>query len=380
MPRVTTRFAAKSFGCEGSSEVCGDVERSPAHYQAALNAFDRVGAAGEISAIHSVIAQRLEAIGDYRSAWEHRQQALLGVSSSRDPQTILLSTAMLAKRQELLPAALAYQNEALAASKRLDSPVDLVGVVLNRADVLFLLGLGADAGPDIDEAARQSARITDPGLAKRFGAETDLAMGEIAAVHDPVIAPEALGRKVGNDRPVPVWSSALPAHIKRWAAPIRTRAGPPTRRPASRKASTCSNDSALCCLSGAPRLGYFDLPWNLFDDMIALLSAESRDAARALMVAERSRARDLAETAPALGRSALIDPASMAAQLPSDTAVVYQVALRNELLSWVMQRHGVRLFRKSVEGPRLEAEISAFRSAIERRVAAGPPPGENPVR
>src|SRR5262249_16534126 len=164
----------------------GEVQQSLDDYERALEAFSGAGAKDDLSAIHSSIAQRLEAVGDYGRAWEHRRQSLADLNSVASPHTILLSTAMLAKRQSLLPTAFAIQSEALAGLLGATSPPDrLAETYLNRADVLHMMGRETEARADAAAAERWASQIEDPDISKRFQAEAWLAEGEFLVAHDP---------------------------------------------------------------------------------------------------------------------------------------------------------------------------------------------------
>jgi len=348
----------------------GNVVRSLDDYERALSAFDRAHATEELASIHSVIAQRLEAVGDARSAWGHRQESLARLASvRRDPYTLLLSTGSLAKRQGFLHAALAFQTEALAAATTLERAIDVVQARLDRSDVHHLLGYDELANADVDEAARWAGRIPDAGAARRAAAEAELAKGELTDVAAPARALDSLSRSLEYFR-----ASGMDqrlARVYRAIGRAQVSAGHPEQAEESYlKGIDILERQRALLPSGGLRLGYFDMPWNLFDDVIGLLSDQESGSSRALVFAERARARDLLEASQGPIPIAPLEPTALAAELKAGTALVYFASLPDRLLAWVFSAGRIEFFKQSIRAADLDTSVARYRLAISRHESA----------
>jgi CHAT domain-containing protein len=89
--------------------------------------------------------------------------------------------------------------------------------------------------------------------------------------------------------------------------------------------------------SEALRTSYFEQPWDLFTEMIRL-QADGRDAGRALIYAERARARTLLEAVDQGADTAPLSPSDVQSALPPGVAVVYYASLDDRLLIWLLTR------------------------------------------
>src|SRR5262249_34972154 len=200
-------------------------------------------------------------------AWEHRRQSLADLNSVASPHTILLSTAMLAKRQSLLPTAFAIQSEALAGLLGATSPPDrLAETYLNRADVLHMMGRETEARADAAAAERWASQIEDPDISKRFQAEAWLAEGEFLVAHDPDRA------LISLESALTYFTSARMdqrlARVYQAEGRAQARRGRASDAEGSfRKGIAILERQRAALPSGGLRLSYFELPWDLFDDL-----------------------------------------------------------------------------------------------------------------
>jgi CHAT domain-containing protein len=110
-------------------------------------------------------------------------------------------------------------------------------------------------------------------------------------------------------------------------------------------------------------LGYFEQPWNVFDEMIKLQAVSAAGLPAALMFAERFRARDLAETASGPAAASLVNPTALAARIPSDTAIIYYVRLEDRLLVWVLRSH--RVVQQTLPTDALDTDITVYRTSLQ---------------
>jgi CHAT domain-containing protein len=116
--------------------------------------------------------------------------------------------------------------------------------------------------------------------------------------------------------------------------------------------------------NGELSLQYFNLPWNLFDEMIALKAAAPGTSTEALSFAERARARSLLDSAAGSARAPLTDPASLAVRLPPDSVVIYYASLDRVLLAWVIRAQGVVAFQRPLGSDDLARQVADLHAAL----------------
>jgi CHAT domain-containing protein len=346
--------------------VSGRIGPALDDYQAALTAFDKAHGRDEVTAMHSSMAEILAQVGDSRTAWLHRGKALEGLgalSSARTRGTILQSSGLMAQRDGLLATALALQNEMLAESLRTDKAGPILAAYHDRAEVYRRLGADDAAQRDLAEADRWLARVPDPSLASRHEAELKLARAEVIQQRDPMRAIELLQQSGAYFR-----DHSLDQRLARvylLLGQLQRQASRPDEAEATFAAGLRVLERQRPLLpDGRIRLGYFELPWNLFDEMIALVASQPGKERAALAYAERSRARDLLDAASATRSAEPIDPATMAATLAPGTALLYYASLRDELLTWLVTRGGVSFHRTPIGAAALAQDVAAFRDAL----------------
>src|SRR5262249_14241499 len=232
---------------------------------------------------------------------------------------------------------------------------------LNRADVLHMMGRETEGRADAAAAERWASQIEDPDISKRFQAEAWLAEGEFLVAHDPDRALISLGSALTyftsarmDQRLARVYQAEGRAQARRGRAS--------DAEGSFRKGIAILERQRAALPSGGLRLSYFELPWDLFDDLIALQIAQPDGSRSGLATAERARARDLAERAS--GDASVLNPSELSAQLPPSITVVYYLVLPNEVAAWVIQKQRLDLFRTPISQRTLEADVAAFRAAL----------------
>jgi CHAT domain-containing protein/tetratricopeptide (TPR) repeat protein len=347
-------------------QVKGDLGTSLDSYRAALAEFNTVRAEEDLAAIHSVISENLASVGAWNLVWRHRQASLIGLVASRTPrrrQTILVSAARTARRQELLDATLAFQNEVLKDALDTGRAGAVLEGYLGRADVYRALGRQSEAAADLSVLEPWLGQVGDKPIADRFRAEIGLAKGEILRQADPrqaldaLLGSQAYFRESGRAQRLARIDLALGRTYQELG------------RPADAETSFQDGIEILerqraRLPSGDLRLEYFNLPWNLFDEMIGLQVRRPDGQASALRFAERSRARELAGTVRDGDGHSVVDPSRLAGTLPQDTAVVYYASLERELLIWVIRAGGVVHVSQPVTSSALFRDVERFRAVV----------------
>ena len=346
----------------------GQVADSLDSYREALATFERASATVDEATIHSYLAENLEAVGDLNTAWAHAREALRRLDVLRIPrrrQTLLGLAAQIAQRRGYLESTLFFRNEIVSDALRSGLPIAIVQGYLSRAESYQVTGRTSLAERDIGEAERWLPRIADEAHAKRQRAEVMLAKGQLLQRTDSGRAIETLraSRQYFLEARMPLRLPRVDLAIGR----AQLSAGQQGAAEATFLAGIQALEAQRARLPGGQlRLGYFDQPWNLFDEMIGLQAATSAGLPMALMYAERFRARDLAETALATERrTGLLDPARLSDQIPANAAILYYVCLEDRLLTWLIRSQGVDPFQQSLTSGQLAGEVASFRAALE---------------
>jgi CHAT domain-containing protein len=363
------RVAARAQWMAGLiRHVRGQVDDSLDSYRQALAAFERVGAVADEASMHSLIAANLEAVGDLSTAWMHERDALGRVAvlqKAQRRQTILASASKRAKRANLLHASISLQSEVIADARRSGLAVAIVQGSLDRAEVHEQLGEEQRAAEDIAQAQQWLTRLPDKALESRLRAETMLAHGQTQLRSAPAQAIATLRtsleyfRRIGMEVRLPrvnlalgraqVLAGEIGGAEQTFLEGIRALEAQRARLP-----------------KGQLRLGYFEQPWNLFEEMVKLQAASAANLPSAFRYAERFRARDLAELSSQSGRSAVVDPTSLADRLQPHTVVLYYVTLDDRLLLCVVRPGKVEFVEQAVASSALEEEVRTYRASLER--------------
>ena len=348
-------------------QLRGDLGESLDYYQKARSVFDRIGAKEDLAAIHSSLSRNFATLGDWKAAWRHRRFALAGLSFARTPrrrQTILASAADTARDENILDVALTFHNELLADAHDSERAGAVFEGYLGRATVYHLMHRDNLASADLDESERWLSRITDAALARRSEAEAKLTKGEILQRSDPAGALDALTASLTY-----FTKSGMAQRLARLQLALG-RAHMTEGDPLAAETSFLEGIQVLerqraRLPSGQLRLEYFNLPWNLFDEMIDLQARQPQTWPAALTFAERARARDLLDAASGSSATTLVDPAKLSERLPPDTVLVYYASLDQRLLMWVIGSRGVVPFQAPLGSLDLAREVTEYHAAVQ---------------
>jgi len=348
-------------------QVSGDVGNSLDDYRRALVTLDAAGAREDVAATHSSIADNLQAIGDMQQAAAHEREALAAIeflSDARRRMPILHRGSQIATQWAHLVAALAIRNEIIDEARVGGQPSAVIAAYHDRAEILQRLGRTDEAAADIAGAGRLLAGVTDPGMVARHEAELNLVRGELVAESNPA---EAL-------TPLKVSLAYFRDHgMDERLARVYLALGRAQRALANADEAEATFSTGIGVLeqqrfrlpNGGLRLSYFEQPWNLYDELIDLLSGPLKKPEAGLAIAERARGRELLDAASGtMGEP--IEPTVLTRVLPSDTVVAYFVALPDRLLTWILQKGDVSTYVQPVVPGSLEAAIAEFSDALHR--------------
>jgi CHAT domain-containing protein len=327
----------------------------------ALNAFRE--AASIFTTIHawenranldSVISANLRMLGEYSDSWDYSGRTLDGLSQVRKPiqrYLFLFNASLFASSQDLLEAALRFQNAALSEAHRAgDAPE--IEALTQRAMILIRQKNLTEASRDLEAARMRLSAVVSESLKKYLKAEIDVLLAELAP---------AMGRRPPIDdlrNAIDFFTTAEPAIVPRLQLGL-ARAQLAAHENAQAEGAFTQGIALLerqqeGLADDSLKMSYFDESWNLFAEMIEFQSRERNDSDKAFAFAERARARSLLQGRAPLGLS------EVQRALPDSTVMLYYATLSDRLLIWVITNRESRAFQRMVPKDHLWRLVSRY--------------------
>jgi CHAT domain-containing protein len=345
--------------------------RSLAAYDLALRHFQALPESTSEAHMEILIAEQLDYLGRFDAAWDHRFRALAwsaGRERGMAAYNVLDDTvsAVLAAGDPAL--ALHFQDRLLSVAAGLGQPEERAFSRLRRARIFHALGRDREAATDLAAAAGELAGM-DAAMRRAIEAEIAVVDSELSGPHDPRAAIADLTRAIefqsaGGLEPL------LP-ELRRQRAHFHEDAG---------DLKAAETDLALGIAEverqrsrvepGQVRIPLFDQAAPLFEAMLTLQLKLGRDE-DAFATAERSRARILLDQLPAgsLAGSEAPWPSGwergIASRLPPRTVVVEFAQSGGRLITWLVNRSGVRKIDAMPLFAPIAAEVQGLRAALQ---------------
>jgi CHAT domain-containing protein len=349
-------------------------------YRLALAGYVRVRDVENQAAIHTLLAENLQVLGENHRAWRERNASLAlldEVRTHRGRHRMLAEASLACQYQRLRRTALHLEDALVEAAKGSADAILVADSLVGRAAVLNGLGFRDLAARDVADARRVVGGIGDPLLREDVGAEIDLTEGTILADWEPERATVLLQHALGYFEPV------TPARVPALRLLLgRAQAGRGLDAEAEEQyeAGIAKLEAQGVALREvALQASFFEHALPLFDEMVDLEVDRRRDPARALLFLERGRARQLADSLagpPGPRRSddpALrtlpppLDPGALQRELPQGVALVYYVTRESRLLSWALTRAESRFVDRPLPADELRRLVAAHEAAIWSR-------------
>ena len=331
-------------------------------YEAAIHAARLAGSPDLEATIVTARAEAFRLFGDPQSAWTNHAEAMrLLPHLTPRRRHIVVAGASLTASQSRLPAAAVTLAEWLTENSHAtgDAAV-MVGAHLQLARAWFEIEEFAKAEAAIDVAGRLLTSVSDLSARERYLREADWIGGAIDVREAPERAISRLSRAVESltsVRRAEVLLARGRAHMKlgqREQALADWRQG----------IDLVEVQDAQIVTRGL-RISRFGRLWDLFAEVIA---ASLDDPPRALVTAERSRARDLLDEMKRLSiRADLQFPLNW---LPDDTVVLYYVSLPDALALWQLERSRTLGVSIPVGARELATRVRAYTTALRESASA----------
>lgn len=351
--------------------VQADFPRALEDYRASLRAFEVVRDGPNRAAVHALLAEMLDFLGESDQAWAERAHSLTqlpAVEDRRQRHQILLQASLASLRQGLPQAAGYFQRAALDNAIRWGQPLAIFDGHLYQAEIERQLSRSVNAVNELREAQRALANVSDSALVARNQAQIKLAEGELLATSAPgdakVALTEALSFFRDSQRKWPMARLLL----------ARARAHRAEGRDDLAEADLNEGieffeAQRAAVADEALRSASFEQPWDLYSEMIHLQAVTRRQPARALAFAERARARTLLESLSGESFGKAVDPGAVRHQLPPSMTVLYYVTLRDRLLLWTLTAEDESFVDIPLRGSELQHLLRQYRAEMAGAMA-----------
>jgi len=312
----------------------GRIGDAQARYDETLDVFERMGDVEQQATAHGLLAALHYYVGDSLNEWRHRSAALERLSVSRSPRIrhAILVTAALSLSATAPESALLLQDAVLSNAKEWGREAAIVDVLAQRASTLLLMGRQAEAVRDIADARERLERVRDTRFRSRIevtllATESDLLRGT-----NPSAAAAAASRAISiieqrQDR-------LRLAQLNLRLAKANIVWGRIDEAEMALSNGIRAFDAERSSMSDEGRISTLDESWQLFDAS-AQLALRKKDYPRAFAMAERARARTLAESKRAPEARSLTE---VQAVLAPEEAVIALTQFDDELAVWVIRR------------------------------------------
>jgi CHAT domain-containing protein len=345
-PKGYTYVVARASWFEGlvafAQSRLGDTQ---AHYEDTLATFERMGDAEQVALANNLLAALSYYLGDKQNEWKHRTAAFQGLVTSRSARfkSILLTTAAVSLRADDPDAALTFHNAALASARESGRGMTVLEVLTQRSSTLVSLGREADAERDVQEARQLLTAVNEPRLAELYELLIMAPEGDVQRQRSAAIAVATADRalQIIRRRNSPADRSRVPAFQLQLA-----KANIVWGRTDAAKVALADGIRAFeeerALLADEGRVSTLDQAWQLFETSVQL-AIEEKDYPRAFAMAERARARTLAEAKRVPAPQSLTETQ---AQLGASEAVVALNQFNDELAVWVIRRDSVTVIKR----------------------------------
>jgi CHAT domain-containing protein len=336
----------------------GRLADAQANYEDTLATFERMGDAEQVAAAHPLLASLYFYLGDTAAEWRHRTAALQGMSISRSARFRfgLLATAALSVRAESPETALSIYELAVVNARESGRDAAVIEALAQRSLALLISGRASEAARDLEEARRHLRNVPDESLRRLLELPVLTAESDLNRNQNPAAAAAAATRAIETsdqrgDR------TRLPQLYLRLA-----KANIVWGNLAAAESALANGieafDTQRASLVDEGRLAATDESWQLFETSVHL-SIKKGDYPRAFALAERARARTLAEARRMPNRSLN----EIQNSLRPEQAVIALSQFDHELAVWVIRHDKTDVLMRPIS--RLDAQRLVARQQTE---------------
>lgn len=324
----------------------GRLADTQAHYEDTLAIFERMRDAEQTVYAHNLLGSLHFYLGDRANEWKHRQAALQGLSISRSARlrASLLTTAAISLRHDNPEAALAMHNVALDAAREGGRGLTALEILTHRAVTLIALGRHEDAAADLAAARRELDAVRQPGLREVFELLILAPEGDVQRQRSPAQAVATAERalEIIRLRNNPADRSRVPAFQLQLAQANIVWGGRTAQAKVALANGIRAFDDERALFATEGRVSAMDQSWQLFETAVQL-AIEEKDFSSAFAMAERARARTVAEARRApVGRPL----EHLQASLDESEAVIALNQFNDVLALWIIRQGSLTVMKR----------------------------------
>ncbi|HEX6164264.1 MAG TPA: CHAT domain-containing protein [Vicinamibacterales bacterium] len=343
----------------------GRLAETQVFYEETLAAFDRMGDVEQAANAHNLLATLANYLGDAATAWRHWLRAFeaLPASQSMRFKYGLLATTASATRATDPAAALLLQDVALSTAKDWRRDSAIAESMAQRAATLVALGRESEAGDDLEGARETLSRVPDPQFRSRIEVVLLSAQSDLERRRNPAAAVAAASRaiEIVHQRRDRLRLAQL--HLRLAKANIVW--GRLNDADAALARGIREFDEERASISDEGRISTLDESWGLYDVAVHL-AIRKGDLPRAFVMAERARARTLAEFRRIAEVRTL---AEVERSLGSDEAILAFNQFDDELAIWLIKSSGTTVSMRSLSRDDSERLVERQRAEINLQSA-----------
>jgi CHAT domain-containing protein len=322
--------------------------------------YDRTTQRENVVSVYSNIADVLRMLGEPHQSWEFIGRTLDEMPNLRKPlrrYLLLYNAALFARREELLEAALLFQDAAVREAASAGAG-PLIEATIQRALVNIRRGDHALAAGDLDQVSRQLDAMKPGAFRAYMNAELAIVRAQLPG--GPVSA-------ANLQDAITFFSDAEPARVPGLylllARTARSQASPQVAEDALRSGISRLEAQQAGLGDEALKISFFDESWALFQDMVAFQVGRN-DPAKAFEYAERSRARSLLAAAQGSNTSNTRLLPDIQAQLPPSVVLVHYSTLADRILVWTISKSDARLVERAIDERDLARLLEQYRASM----------------
>lgn len=334
-------------------------------FEDSIRTFERLGEKRYAAIVRTFLSEVYDQIGDPRAAAANRMLALQELGRTEDSrlQVMVQAAARAAALEQDWPVSLAFFDLLLAMPRSGRSDLLHVNSLLFRARIHGRLGQTREAAADLAEATAVIPTLQDPDRRARAEADRVAVAGFLATSSADAVA--NLTRAMEFHR-VKGRRMFLPEmHLARgraYAAMGDRAAAAEDFENGIRELET----QRLSLDAGDDRWGMFASGAELFDEAVALALSRG-DRAAAFWYSERARARELLDS---MGDTPAAEALASLPVAPADTVLIEYASLPASLVTFIVDRDGLRVVQTPVSRATLTREAERLTESATARDAA----------
>ena len=338
----------------------GRLADAQSKFEDTLAGFERMGDAEGVANAHNLLASLYFYLGDGATEWRHRSEALRGLSVSNNPRFKygLVVAAAASTRSNAPEAALPLLDAALVYANESKRTAALTDVLTQRSATKLALGRTEDAASDLAASRRELGRITDAQFRNRMEVAILSTESDLLRATNPQAAAAAASRAI--DLVQQRGDRLRLAQLNLRLAKANIVWGRLDEAEQALARGIAEFDAERSSAIDEGRISMLDESWQLFDSAVHL-AIRKNDLPRAFAMAERARARTLAESRNSRSVRSLED---VERALQPGEAVLAFNQFEDELAIWVVKSSGTTVVMRPLSRRDAERLVAQQREEI----------------